>query len=423
MVLRWKRMGAEFGRSAGVMPLGDPGLLGSAANPLEFGRFLLASAGFHLMLAFAVMTVGLHRSPFPEKPLVVRLVEEEAPKPSPTTTQPVRARARQQATPPAATEPAGPKEIAQANPALPSVGRPEPGPSRAVEMIDRPALDEQRAIASQRAVEELVKELRLPARIRSADAQNAAGSGIAGPKSVAAPSRVAMVPGTVAGGGLDSELAMAGVGSAGGGPGRSRGNAEKGLPKNLIPLPPRLSSGGVGRAGGGGGPRAIGGGATVAIPSAGLSSGPALLGGGGGGETASGQAGRGERRRLGAGLTAPLAPTVTVGSRQGAGGGGPGGGGGGSGGGKFARPDYGTNPLPKYPPLAREKGYEGTVYLRVMVQTDGRVGKLSIDRSSGHEILDRAAADSVKGWTFLPAQKGGKPVESWVLLPVKFKLD
>ena len=114
---------------------------------------------------------------------------------------------------------------------------------------------------------------------------------------------------------------------------------------------------------------------------------------------------------------------MTVKSRPSAGGGGPGGGGGAAGGGKFARPDYGTNPLPKYPPLAREKGYEGTVLLRVLVQADGRVGNLSIDRSSGHEVLDRAAVDSVKEWTFLPAQKGGKPVESLVLLPVKFKLD
>jgi protein TonB len=51
------------------------------------------------------------------------------------------------------------------------------------------------------------------------------------------------------------------------------------------------------------------------------------------------------------------------------------------------------------------------------------VGKLVIDRSSGHEILDQAAVDSVREWMFLPARKGGKPVESWVLLPVKFMLD
>jgi protein TonB len=91
-------------------------------------------------------------------------------------------------------------------------------------------------------------------------------------------------------------------------------------------------------------------------------------------------------------------------------------------GGGFARPDYGANSPPKYPPLAREKGYEGTVYLRALVERDGRVGNLLIDRSSGHEILDKAAVDSVRGWTFLPAQKDGKPVASWVLLPVKFVL-
>ena len=91
--------------------------------------------------------------------------------------------------------------------------------------------------------------------------------------------------------------------------------------------------------------------------------------------------------------------------------------------GQFAAPNYGTNPLPSYPLLARKRGYQGTVYLRVQIQPDGRVGRLAIDRSSGFEILDRVAMDSVKEWTFLPARKSGKPVDSWVVLPVKFKLD
>ena len=127
--------------------------------------------------------------------------------------------------------------------------------------------------------------------------------------------------------------------------------------------------------------------------------------------------------RLDAALVAPRAPTVTVGSPQGAAGGGTGREGNRAAGGRFSAPNYGINPLPKYPLLAREKGYEGTVYLRVLVRADGRVGKLAIDQSSGHEILDRAAVDSVKAWAFLPAQNGGKPVESWVLLPVKFALN
>jgi protein TonB len=54
---------------------------------------------------------------------------------------------------------------------------------------------------------------------------------------------------------------------------------------------------------------------------------------------------------------------------------------------------------------------------------DGRVERLAVDRSSGYEILDRAALDSVKEWAFFPAKQGGKPVESWVLLPVKFALN
>ncbi len=154
-----------------------------------------------------------------------------------------------------------------------------------------------------------------------------------------------------------------------------------------------------------------------------LSSGPVLLGPDGDGEAFSGSASRGGVGRLDAALVAPRAPTVTVGSPQGAAGGGTGRAGSGAAGGGYAAPNYGINPLPRYPPLAREKGYEGTVYLRVLVRADGRVGQLTIDRSSGYEILDREAVNSVKGWAFLPAKKGGKPVESWVLLPVKFALN
>ena len=157
---------------------------------------------------------------------------------------------------------------------------------------------------------------------------------------------------------------------------------------------------------------------------AGAGSGPALIGDGAEGarQGSSGADGRGRARRLGAEISIPVAPTVIVGPRQ------RGIGRGGSetqaraAGGGFARPDYGANPVPRYPPLAREKGYQGTVYIRAFVERDGRVGNLAVDRSSGYEILDRAAVESVREWTFLPAQKDQKPVASWVLLPVKFVL-
>ena len=157
---------------------------------------------------------------------------------------------------------------------------------------------------------------------------------------------------------------------------------------------------------------------------AGSGSGPALIGdeSEGARQGNSGADGRGLARRLGAEVTIPIAPMVTVSPRQRGNGRGASKGAARAAGGGFARPDYGANSPPTYPPLAREKGYEGTVYLRALVERDGRVGNLAIDRSSGHEILDRAAVDSVREWTFLPAQKDGKPVASWVLLPVKFLL-
>ena len=157
---------------------------------------------------------------------------------------------------------------------------------------------------------------------------------------------------------------------------------------------------------------------------AGTSSSPALIGDGleGARQGSSGADGRGHAWLLGAEITIPIAPTVTVGPRQGGIRRGSSGAEARAAGVGFARPDYGANAPPKYPPFAREKGYEGTVYLRALIERDGRVGNLAIDRSSGYEILDRAAVDSVREWAFLPAQKDGKPVASWVLLPVRFVL-
>lgn len=179
---------------------------------------------------------------------------------------------------------------------------------------------------------------------------------------------------------------------------------------------PKAVGASVGRSG-------IGDGMRGALAAGSPAPGPVLLSSDGDGAVGSGQAGRSGTGRLDAALIAPSTPSVTVGSAQGSGGGGAGGFGYGSAGGRFSSPNYGMNPLPKYPLVAREKGYEGTVYLRVLVRVDGRVERLTVDRSSGYEILDRAAIDSVKEWAFFPAKKGGKSVESWVLLPVKFALN
>ena len=88
-----------------------------------------------------------------------------------------------------------------------------------------------------------------------------------------------------------------------------------------------------------------------------------------------------------------------------------------------AVPRYGDNARPAYPPLARLRGYQGVVVLFVEVLVDGRVGQVGIRRSSGHEILDRAALEAVRTWRFEPGRKEGRAVTMSVEVPVRFVLN
>jgi protein TonB len=87
-----------------------------------------------------------------------------------------------------------------------------------------------------------------------------------------------------------------------------------------------------------------------------------------------------------------------------------------------AVPVYRKNPAPRYPHVARRRGYEGTVVLEVLVNEAGRVEDLRLFQSSGYDVLDRAAIKSVQEWVFEPARRGDQRVEMWVQVPVRFQL-
>ena len=86
-------------------------------------------------------------------------------------------------------------------------------------------------------------------------------------------------------------------------------------------------------------------------------------------------------------------------------------------------PAYRKTPLPAYPAAARAERLEGLVVLAVLVGANGRVVDVSVASSSGHTVLDQAAASAVKTWTFAPAHRGARAVESVVEVPVKFALS
>lgn len=97
---------------------------------------------------------------------------------------------------------------------------------------------------------------------------------------------------------------------------------------------------------------------------------------------------------------------------------------GGSGGGRarFTPASYDYAPAPPYPEHARREGREGRVLLRVLVDPEGRSKTVEVRLSSGSDVLDRAAEEAVKRWRFVPARSGGRAVESWVNVPVEFRL-
>ena len=84
---------------------------------------------------------------------------------------------------------------------------------------------------------------------------------------------------------------------------------------------------------------------------------------------------------------------------------------------------YLSNPAPRYPDAARRSGDQGTVTLRVQVTRDGVASRVAVEKSSGSSHLDTAALEAVKAWRFTPARRGGDAVESWMLVPVVFRLE
>ncbi len=80
------------------------------------------------------------------------------------------------------------------------------------------------------------------------------------------------------------------------------------------------------------------------------------------------------------------------------------------------------SPSPHPAPL-RERGIEGEVRLRVRVTEQGRAADVQVVAGSGWRLFDDAAVRQAIHCHFLPAQRAGQPIESWVEFPVRFTLN
>jgi TonB family protein len=79
------------------------------------------------------------------------------------------------------------------------------------------------------------------------------------------------------------------------------------------------------------------------------------------------------------------------------------------------------NQMPVYPLGAMGGDLHGRVTLRAEVLTSGAVGKILVRQSSGAQILDAAAYETVHRWRFQPAQRNGQPVVAWMTVPIEYR--
>ena len=87
-----------------------------------------------------------------------------------------------------------------------------------------------------------------------------------------------------------------------------------------------------------------------------------------------------------------------------------------------ARADHAHCTPAAHPAALRERGIEGVVRLRVQVAADGRATEVRLMETSGWRLFDEAALQQARGCRFIPAQRGGLAIDSWVEFPVRFAL-
>jgi TonB family protein len=75
---------------------------------------------------------------------------------------------------------------------------------------------------------------------------------------------------------------------------------------------------------------------------------------------------------------------------------------------------------PIYPLEAVRKNIEGRVIVKLLINKEGNVSNIKIQRSSNYAILDSAAIDYSKRLNFIPAQTNGKPQDTWMSLVLRY---
>ena len=85
----------------------------------------------------------------------------------------------------------------------------------------------------------------------------------------------------------------------------------------------------------------------------------------------------------------------------------------------FLPSDLYSIPAPVVQLHSGQAGQQGTVLIRTLVDTAGQPSHVTVEKSSGNQVFDQAALDSVRGARFRPRTEDGKAQAVWMLIPIR----
>jgi periplasmic protein TonB len=78
---------------------------------------------------------------------------------------------------------------------------------------------------------------------------------------------------------------------------------------------------------------------------------------------------------------------------------------------------------PLYPMRAKDRGIEGWVKVKFLVDADGRVGEVSILNAHPEGLFEKSVRRCIGGWRFKPGTVAGMAVKTWVETTIRFELE
>jgi protein TonB len=88
-----------------------------------------------------------------------------------------------------------------------------------------------------------------------------------------------------------------------------------------------------------------------------------------------------------------------------------------------ADPRYAAALQPNYPAAMRRAGKEGRVVVRIRVSPQGQVLQVEPVSSPDPAFFAETQRHALKKWRFKPATQDGRPVESWYVVSILFRLE